>query len=95
MELLHQMRRTLMKAHACQARAKWRQEDELFQYVLIGGLSAANNLAERSIRPRMVIRKISGRSRSAEGTKTRLGLASLFETGKYAGSIRWKNAAAA
>lgn len=57
-----------------------RHEDELFQFVLIAGLSADNNLAERSIRPLVVIRKISGGSRSAEGTKTRMALASLFET---------------
>jgi transposase len=70
------------KQHACQALAKrlLRHEDELFQFVLIDGLSADNNLAERSIRPLVVIRKISAGSRSAEGTKTRMALASLFET---------------
>jgi transposase len=70
------------KNHPCQALAKrlLRHEDELFQFVLIVGLSADNNLAERSIRPLVVIRKISGGSRSAEGTKTRMALASLFET---------------
>jgi hypothetical protein len=70
------------KKHACQALAKrlLRHEDELFQFVLIAGLSADNNLAERSIRPLVVIRKISGGSRSVEGTKTRMVLASLFET---------------
>jgi len=57
-----------------------RHEDELFQFVLIAGLSADNNLAERSIRPLVVIRKISGGSRSPDGTKTRMALASLFET---------------
>lgn len=68
--------------HPCCALAKrlLRHEDELFQFVLIEGLSASNNLAERSIRPLVVIRKISGGSRSQEGTKTRMGLASLFET---------------
>jgi hypothetical protein len=68
--------------HACCALAKrlLRHEDELFQFVLIEGLSADNNLAERSIRPLVVIRKISGGSRSTEGTKTRMALASLFET---------------
>jgi hypothetical protein len=68
--------------HPCCALAKrlLRHEDELFQFVLIEGLSADNNLAERSIRPLVVIRKISGGSRSEEGTKTRMGLASLFET---------------
>lgn len=71
-----------VKKHACQALAKrlLRHEEELFQFVLIDGLSADNNLAERSIRPLVVIRKISGGSRSTEGTKTRMALASLFET---------------
>ncbi len=70
------------KAHPCQALAKrlLRHEDELFQFVLVDGLSADNNLAERSIRPLVVIRKISGGSRSEEGSKTRMALASLFET---------------
>ena len=48
--------------------------------MLSDGLSASNNLAERCIRPLVVCRKISGGTRSDEGTKTRLGLASLFET---------------
>jgi transposase len=70
------------KRQACQALARrlLRHEDELFQFVLVEGLSADNNLAERSIRPLVVIRKISGGSRSPEGTKTRMALASLFET---------------
>lgn len=70
------------RAHACQALAKrlLRHEDELFQFVLIDGLSADNNLAERAIRPLVVIRKVSGGSRSAAGTKTRMALASLFQT---------------
>jgi hypothetical protein len=37
-------------------------------------------LAERSIRPLVIMRKISGGSRSAEGTKTRLTLASLLHS---------------
>jgi transposase len=75
-------RHARVKKHPCQALSKrlLRHEDELFQFVLIDGLSADNNLAERSIRPLVVIRKISGGSRSAEGTKTRMALASLFET---------------
>ncbi|GAB4178137.1 MAG: hypothetical protein Fur005_40310 [Roseiflexaceae bacterium] len=73
---------TREKGHACQALAKrlLRHEDELFQFVLVPGLSADHNLAERAIRPLVVIRKISGRSRSAAGTKTRMALASLFHT---------------
>jgi transposase len=76
------LRSAKVKAHPCQALAKrlLRHADALCQFVLIAGLRADNNLAERSIRPLVVIRKISGGSRSAEGTKTRMALASLFAT---------------
>ena len=39
-----------------------------------------NNQAERSLRPLVITRKISGGSRSPDGTQTRLALASLFAT---------------
>ncbi len=68
--------------HPCNALAKrlLRHQDELFQFVVRDGVSANNNLAERTIRPLVIIRKISGGTRSDKGTKTRLGLASLFGT---------------
>jgi len=68
--------------HPCCTLAKrlLRHQDELFQFVLVPGLPADNNLAERSIRPLVIMRKISGGTRSAEGTKTRLTLASLLHT---------------
>lgn len=62
-----------------------RHEDELFQFVLVEGLAADNNLAERSIRPLVVVRKISGGTRSVNGTKTRMALATLFETWRARG----------
>ncbi len=70
------------KGHPCQALGKLvlRHQDELFQYVLVEGLASNNNLAERSIRPLVVVRKISGGSRSPNGSKTRMALASLFGT---------------
>ena len=52
----------------------------MLHFLRLEGLSADNNLAERSIRPLVVVRKISGGSRSEEGPKTRMALASLFET---------------
>ena len=69
-------------SHPCATLAKrlLRHQDELFQFVLTPGLPADNNLAERSIRPLVVLRNISGGSRSAAGTATRFGLASLFGT---------------
>jgi transposase len=72
----------LQYGHSCSVLAKrlLRHQDELFQFVLVPGLPPDNNLAERSIRPLVVIRKISGGSRSDKGTKTRLGLASLLHT---------------
>jgi hypothetical protein len=69
-------------AHPCWALAKrlLRHQEELFLFVLVPGLPADNNLAERSIRPLVIMRKISGGSRSEAGSKTRLTLASLLGT---------------
>ena len=61
----------------------------MFQFVLIDGLSADNTLAERSIRALVVIGKISGGSRSPEGTKTGMALASLLETWQARGLNRF------
>lgn len=71
-----------VKDHPCQALAKrlLRHEEELFQFVLVPGLSADNNLAERGVRPLVVVRKISGGSRSERGSKTRMSLSSLFQS---------------
>ena len=69
-------------SHPCWALAKrlLRHQEELFQFVLLPDLPADNNLAERSLRPLVIMRKISGGTRSPEGTKTRLTLASLLGT---------------
>jgi transposase len=53
---------------------------ELFVFVAVAGVPAHNNLAERSVRPLVVARKISGGTRSPKGSQTRMGLASLFGT---------------
>jgi transposase len=73
--------------HPCQALAKrlLRHQDELFTFVLVAGLAADNNLAERSLRPLVVVRKISGGSRSPQGSQTRMTLASIFATLKARG----------
>ncbi len=41
---------------------------------------ADNNLAERSLRPLVIARKVSGGTRSPEGSRVRMALASLFGT---------------
>jgi transposase len=53
---------------------------ELFVFVAVPGVPAHNNLAERSIRPLVVARTISGGTRSPKGSQTRMGLARLFGT---------------
>jgi len=75
------------KQHPCWALAKrlLRHQDELFQFVRVDGLPADNNLAERSLRPVVVMRKISGGTRSPAGSATRMALASLFATWRARG----------
>lgn len=53
---------------------------ELFVFVAYPGVPSDNNLAERSVRPLVIARKISGGSRSPQGSDTRMALASLFGT---------------
>jgi len=57
----------------------------LFQFVRQPGLSADNNLAERSVRPVVVMRKVSGGTQSERGSRTRMTLASLFTTWRAKG----------
>jgi transposase len=70
------------KGHPCQALAKrlLRHQDELFVFVRQPGVPADNNLAERSLRPLVIARKISGGTRSKPGSQTRMTLTSLFQT---------------
>jgi transposase len=51
---------------------------ELFVFVAVPGVPAHNNLAERSVRPLVIARKISGGTRSPNGSETRMALFSLF-----------------
>src|ERR1700692_592001 len=53
---------------------------ELFVFVAIPGVPAHNNLAERSVRPLVIARKISVVTRSPQGSQTRMALFSLFST---------------
>ncbi len=57
----------------------------LFVFITEPGVPATNNAAERSLRPLVVSRKISGGTRSARGTQTKLTLASLFGTWRVRG----------
>lgn len=57
-----------------------RHLESLFVFVTEPGVPATNNAAERSLRHLVTIRKISGGTRSAKGTQTRMALASLYGT---------------
>ena len=60
-------------------------EAELFTFVEHPQVPSENNAAERSVRPRVIARKISGGTRSSEGSNTMAVLASLFETWRLRG----------
>jgi transposase len=51
---------------------------ELFVFVARPEVPSHNNLAERSVRPLVIARKISGGTRSPRGSETRMALFSLF-----------------
>jgi transposase len=57
----------------------------LFVFVTEPDVPATNNAAERSLRHLVVARKISGGTRSAQGSRTTLTLASLFGTWRAQG----------
>jgi transposase len=55
-----------------------RSHPELFMFVADPTVPATNNEAERALRPLVIARKISGGTRSANGSRTRMRLQSLI-----------------
>ena len=73
---------------AVQARLCRRMENhikELFVFVAYPQVPPDNNAAERSLRPVVISRKISGGTRSEQGTQTKMTLASIFGTWRAQG----------
>lgn len=62
-----------------------RYHPELFMFVADAAVPATNNAAERALRPLVIARKISGGSRSAWGSQTRMILQSLVATWELRG----------
>lgn len=62
-----------------------KQLPSLFTFVLEPAVAADNNAAERSLRHSVISRKISGGTRSEEGTQTKVTLATLFGTWRARG----------
>ena len=58
---------------------------ERFVFVARPEVPPDNNAAERSLRPVVISRKISGDTRSAQGTETKMTLASIFGTWRAQG----------
>jgi hypothetical protein len=58
---------------------------ELFVFVENPEVPSENNAAERSVRPSVIARKVSGGTRSPKGSATRMTLMSLFGTWKLRG----------
>jgi len=67
----------------CQRMERFRKE--LFVFVADPAVPADNNAAERSLRHLVTSRKISGGTRSAQGTDSKMTLASLFGTWRVRG----------
>lgn len=74
---------TAPQARLCRRMEKYL--DRLFTFVVDPAVPPTNNAAERSLRHLVVSRKISGGTRSAQGTQTKLTLASLFTTWRLRG----------
>lgn len=68
---------------------------ELFVFVADPRVPATNNAAERAVRPTVISRKISGGTRSEEGSKTKAALASLFGTWAVRGENPYRACCAA
>lgn len=60
---------------------------EWFLFVERPEVPSTNNLAERSLRPAVIVRKISGGTRTAKGSQTKTRLMSLFGTWKVQGQL--------
>jgi transposase len=73
--------------HPCRALAwrLWHFQGELLTCVRRPDVPADNNAAERALRPLVVARKISGGTRSARGSQTRMALATLAATWSASG----------
>ncbi len=69
---------TAVQARLC--RRIQRHSDELFVFVAHPDVPSDNNAAERSVRPLVTSRKISGGTRSDQGSATKMTNASLFGT---------------
>ena len=62
--------------------------DKLFTFLRVPGVEPTNNHAERSVRPMVIMRKISFGTRSPAGSQCHSVLPSLLETARRQGKDR-------
>ena len=68
------------------ARKILKERDKLFIFVTNPEVEGTNNKAERAVRPYVVLRKVSGGTKSPRGTKNIEVLASAIQTSKMNGN---------
>jgi len=68
------------------ARKILKERDKLFVFVTNPEVDGTNNRAERAVRPYVVLRKVSGGTKSSRGTKNIEVLASAIQTCKMSGT---------
>ena len=71
--------------HAALCQRVERYHPELFTFVAEPAVPPTNNAAERALRPLVVSRKISGGTRSPQGSRTRMALQSVVATWELRG----------
>jgi hypothetical protein len=68
------------------ARKILKERDKLFIFVTNPEVDGTNNRAERAVRPNVVLRKVSGGTKSPKGTKNLEVLASAIQTCRMNGT---------
>jgi len=67
-----------------------RKRDDLFRFVIDRSVESTNNRAERSIRPMVTYRKVSGRSRSERGVRDFARVYSVLESMRKRGKLSFR-----
>ena len=79
-KLCRRIERHIIERHIIERHIIERHIKELFVFVAEPDVPADNNAAERSLRHLVISRKVSGGTRSEQGTESKMTLASIFGT---------------
>ena len=81
----HIIERHIIERHIIERHIIERHIKERFVFVAEPDVPADNNAAERSLRHLVISRKVSGGTRSEQGTESKMTLASIFGTWRAQG----------